>query len=292
MDGDELGAVGEGRLDLDLVDHVGDAVHHLLAAQHLGAVLHQVGDRAAVARALDDEVADQRHGFGIVELDAALEASARDVGRHGDQQLVLFTRRQIHRSFPPEWLDYKRLHQTCQTRGRRHPRKSVRKRMVAPRTAVASPSRRATITPFTRVTPTRTSSALSRSARAFSKCGGGASQTPITVASAFAAPKPAPLSVSPAIRSVSVQASRPARRTDHESSSRPETKRSPEAARPSTTISQASKAPSGSTSATVRRLSRAPWKTMVSCGNQSSEAPSATRTATSMAQWPPPLAAR
>ena len=33
MDGDELGAVGEGRLDLDLVDHVGDAVHHLLTTQ-------------------------------------------------------------------------------------------------------------------------------------------------------------------------------------------------------------------------------------------------------------------
>src|SRR6266851_9416015 len=77
MDGAELGAVGEGRLDLDLVDHVGDALHHLLAAQHLGAVLHQVGDRAAVTRALDDEIADQRHGFGIVELDAALEASTR-----------------------------------------------------------------------------------------------------------------------------------------------------------------------------------------------------------------------
>ena len=69
-------------------------------------------------------------------------------------------------------------------------------------------------------------------------------------------------------------------------------KRSPEAARPSTTISQASRAPPGSTSATVRRFSRAPWKTMVSCGSQSRIAPSPTRTATSMAQWPPPLAAR
>src|ERR1700720_2628803 len=254
MDGDELGAVGEGRLDLDLVDHVGDTVHQLLGVQNLGAVLHQVGDRAAVARALDDEIADQRHGFGIVELDAALEASARDIGRHGDQKLVLFTRRQIHRSFPPantlaNQPDYKRLHQTCQTRGRRRPRKSVRNRMTAPRTAVASPSRRATITPFTRVTPARTSPAFSSSARAFSKCGCGASQTPITVASALAAPKPAPLGVSPSIRNVSVQASRPVRRTDHESSSSPETKRSPEAARPSTTISQASKAPPGSTSA-------------------------------------------
>ena len=30
--GDELGAVGERRLDLDLGDHLGDALHHLVAA--------------------------------------------------------------------------------------------------------------------------------------------------------------------------------------------------------------------------------------------------------------------
>src|SRR3546814_9129006 len=36
--GHQLGAVGEGRLDLDLVDHLGDAVHHLGAGQHGAAV--------------------------------------------------------------------------------------------------------------------------------------------------------------------------------------------------------------------------------------------------------------
>jgi transcription elongation factor GreB len=61
-------------------------------------------------------------------------------------------------------------------------------------------------------------------------------------------------------------------------------KRSPEAARPSTTISQASSEPPGAMSATVRRFSRAPSKTMVSCGSQSSVAPSASRSAMSMAQ--------
>ena len=47
-----------------------------------------------------------------------------------------------------------------------------------------------------------------------------------------------------------------------ESSSSPLVKVSPEAARPSTTISQASSEPPGSTSATVRRFSRAPSNTM------------------------------
>ena len=31
MHGDELGAVGKRRLHLDVVDHLGDAVHHLRA---------------------------------------------------------------------------------------------------------------------------------------------------------------------------------------------------------------------------------------------------------------------
>src|SRR4051812_20699126 len=74
VDGDELGAVGEGRLDLYFLDHVGNALHDLLAAQHLGASLHEVGHRAAVTRAFDDVVGDQRDRLGMVELDAALEA--------------------------------------------------------------------------------------------------------------------------------------------------------------------------------------------------------------------------
>jgi hypothetical protein len=72
MHGDELGAVGERRFDLDFVDHVGDAVHHLRPRQHMGAGLHQLGDGLAVARAFHDEVADQRDGLGMVELHPAL----------------------------------------------------------------------------------------------------------------------------------------------------------------------------------------------------------------------------
>ena len=94
--GDQLGAVGEGRLDLDVVDHRGDAVHHLVGGDDMRARLHQFGDRAPVARALDDEIGDQRDRFGMVELDAALEAPARDHRRHGDQQFVFFAWRQIH----------------------------------------------------------------------------------------------------------------------------------------------------------------------------------------------------
>ena len=56
MDGDELGAVGKSRLDLDVVDHLGDPLHHLVAADDMAASLHQIGDRAPIASTLDDEI--------------------------------------------------------------------------------------------------------------------------------------------------------------------------------------------------------------------------------------------
>ena len=59
------------------------------------ARLHQFGDGAPVARALDDEIGDQRDGFGMIELDAALEAPARHHRGHGDQQFVFLARRRI-----------------------------------------------------------------------------------------------------------------------------------------------------------------------------------------------------
>ena len=78
MHGDELGAVGKSRLDLDVVDHRGDAVHHLIGGDHMRARLHQLGHGAAVARALDDEIGDERHRLGMIELHAAFEPPARD----------------------------------------------------------------------------------------------------------------------------------------------------------------------------------------------------------------------
>ncbi len=50
----------------------------------------------AIARTLDHEVGDKRDGFRVVQLDAALEPAPRHDGGHGDEQLVLLARRQIH----------------------------------------------------------------------------------------------------------------------------------------------------------------------------------------------------
>ena len=48
--GDELGAVRERRLDLDLGEHLGHAFHHVVPAEHVAPGLHQVGHGAPVAR--------------------------------------------------------------------------------------------------------------------------------------------------------------------------------------------------------------------------------------------------
>src|SRR5665213_628424 len=94
--GDELGAVGEGRFHLDVVDHLGDAIHALRARDDMGAIAHQLGHGTAVARAFQDEIGNKRHRFRMVELDAALEPAAGHHGGARDQHLVFFPGRQIH----------------------------------------------------------------------------------------------------------------------------------------------------------------------------------------------------
>ena len=96
VDGDELGAVGKGGFDLDVGDHFGNSGHDLVSGDDVGAGFHEVGDGAAVAGAFNDEVGDEGDGFGVVELDAAVEAAAGDGGGHADQQFVLLAGGQVH----------------------------------------------------------------------------------------------------------------------------------------------------------------------------------------------------
>src|SRR5690242_8364882 len=63
---DQLGAVRESRLDLHVVDHLGDALHHLFAREDLCALLHQVSDGPAVARTLHDKIGNERDCLGMV----------------------------------------------------------------------------------------------------------------------------------------------------------------------------------------------------------------------------------
>ena len=108
------------------------------------AGFHQLGDGAAVARAFDHEIGDQRDRFGIIQLHAAFEPLSRHHRGHGDQQLVFFARRQVHGS-----ASVKRL--SCQTRGAARPRsRESSDRIVARRSSGEGEARRATRKPSKR----------------------------------------------------------------------------------------------------------------------------------------------
>src|SRR5688572_12080376 len=83
--GDEFRAVGESGFDLHFRDHLRNAVHDVVAREDGGAEAHEFGHRAAVARALEDGGGDQRHGFRVVELEAARLAAFRHQ-RRGEEE--------------------------------------------------------------------------------------------------------------------------------------------------------------------------------------------------------------
>ena len=59
MNGDELGAVGKSGFNLNIVDHLGDAFHHLGPRHDTGPGLHQIGNAAPIPRPLHDKIRDQ-----------------------------------------------------------------------------------------------------------------------------------------------------------------------------------------------------------------------------------------
>src|SRR2546429_4027592 len=69
VNGDKLGAVGKGALDLHLLEHLRHSLHHAVAAEDVEACRHQVGDAPAVSNPLENLGGDQRQRFGIVELE-------------------------------------------------------------------------------------------------------------------------------------------------------------------------------------------------------------------------------
>src|SRR5207302_10359207 len=92
----QLRSVWERRFDLYLVDHFWNAIHHLLAREHMRACFHQHRDGLTVARAFDYVVGDKRHRLGMIELDAALEPPPSYHRSQRNEQLVLLARRPCH----------------------------------------------------------------------------------------------------------------------------------------------------------------------------------------------------
>jgi hypothetical protein len=96
VQGHELAAVRERRLDLHLRDELGHAFHHVLPREHVPPRGHQVRHRAPLSRPLDHPAGQQRDSLRLVELDAALTPVAGDHPSDREQQLGLIRRRQQH----------------------------------------------------------------------------------------------------------------------------------------------------------------------------------------------------
>src|SRR5438105_8544408 len=283
MHGDKLGAVGKRRLDLNVVDHLRDAVHALRAGDDLRAGLHKFGDGAAVARALDDEVGDDGDRLGVVELDAALQPAARHHGRHRDQELVLFAGGEIHAS--TLWTS-----QLSQSRGSATPEARPSTAIMSARSRAASwAQKRAIANPFQQEIPTSPPnvSDASRIRSTTASSPGTISAVP-TATPPFAMAGRASFSpMSPSSRTVSANTSLPPRRRRQRSTNSPCSIFSPIAARPNTTISQSRSEAFSARSISMRLTMRARSNRMVSCGSQERCAPaSAFRAMPSLAAAP------
>ena len=99
MNASKFFPVAKRRFNLHRMDHRRGTLQTLIRRYHLSACLHQVGHRAAIARAFDHEIGNQRDGLGMIQLDAARHTAPRHQGCHRNQQLVLFTRGKVHSIF-------------------------------------------------------------------------------------------------------------------------------------------------------------------------------------------------
>ncbi len=93
---EQLRAVGERALDLHLADHPGDAGEHLAQAEQLLPLVHQHGDRLAVADHLEHLRCDQRDRLGVVEAQPAREPALRELAGGGHAHMVELAWRQVH----------------------------------------------------------------------------------------------------------------------------------------------------------------------------------------------------
>src|SRR5262245_37049167 len=96
MDRDEFGAVRKRAFHLDLSDHLAYAFHHGVQRKNRRTDARDLGNRLSVADELEDFGSDQRHRFRMIELQPARAPSTRELASAEDEELVDFTRNQMH----------------------------------------------------------------------------------------------------------------------------------------------------------------------------------------------------
>ena len=89
---DQFGAVWESGLDLNVWDHLGNAIHDIGAGEQGAALTHELRHCLAIARAFHDGGTDKGHSFGVIEFEAArFSAFGQEAGGE-DEQFVFFAR--------------------------------------------------------------------------------------------------------------------------------------------------------------------------------------------------------
>ena len=93
---DELGSVGKGRLDLNLLQQFGHTFHDVVSSEHRAPVLHQVYYAAAVSRCFEDPRRQDGDRLGVIKPQSSRSSLTREVGGNMDQELFLLVRRDQH----------------------------------------------------------------------------------------------------------------------------------------------------------------------------------------------------
>jgi hypothetical protein len=79
----------ERRLDLDLDDHLGHAVHDVVAGQHAAARVHQIGHGPAVTRPFEHEGREDGDRLGMVQREPPGPPLPRQAGGDVDEEALL-----------------------------------------------------------------------------------------------------------------------------------------------------------------------------------------------------------
>ena len=96
MNRDQLCAVGKSSFHLHFGNHGGHSGHDLIATEKLASQIHQFGDDLPSRINSSNWVAIKRHGFGMIQAQAARQAFLRQKARLVKEQFVNFARRQVH----------------------------------------------------------------------------------------------------------------------------------------------------------------------------------------------------
>src|SRR5579884_2666640 len=91
----ELRPVRKRRFHLDIMNHLRHAIHDVSAPKDLRPKYHDVRHRLTIACGFENLGRQDCHSLGIIQLQTARAAFLRDLGSDEDQELLLFTRRQV-----------------------------------------------------------------------------------------------------------------------------------------------------------------------------------------------------